>query len=451
MSGSNPGQRLALSMFIFAAVGGVLYGYDLGIIAGALLFVKKAIPMTLQEESFFVAAVLGGGAIATLISGTLSDWFGRRRMIMVASLFFLAGVYFVANAHSYASVLIGRLVQGIGVGIITIAVPLYLAESLPASIRGRGVSAFQLLLTAGILLASLIGLYFTPSGNWRGMFISAAVPGIVMMIGCFFLSDSPRWLVMHGKDEKALNVLEKTRAKADAKKELIAIKKAISDSKCGKSGKKISVWQKRFMLPLFIVVSAACLQQLTGVNSILQFSAVILKDSGLHANILAMLGSTAITGLNFAVTVLVLYLMSRIGRRGLLTVGTMGMVIALTYCGLIFYFLEPCLCKGYLLLFGILLFIFSYAFGPGTLIWLVLAELLPSRIRGWGMAFALFMNSMVSTGFASIYLGLVHKLGYQGVFWISAFCAFLYFLLVLKMVPETKGKTLEEIEGYFNK
>jgi MFS transporter, SP family, galactose:H+ symporter len=454
MTQSTQSSRVrALSVFIFAALGGVLYGYDLGIIAAALLFIHHDIPMTAQQMSYLVAAVLGGGAVATLVSGRLADYFGRRRMIMMSSIFFLIGVFMVAAAHTYSIMLIGRLVQGIGVGIVTIAVPLYLAESMPASLRGRGVSVFQLLLTSGILLASLVSLYFTPTHDWRGMFISAAVPGVIMFFGCFLLTDSPRWLAMKGKFEKARWVLEKTRTVADAKKELADIKKTIAaDSVDGKSKKKISIWQKHFMVPLAIVVGAAVLQQLTGINSILQFSAVILKHAGLHSNIAAVLGSTAITGLNFLVTCLSLFLISIVGRRVLLAVGTGGIVVSLLVAGAVLILVPAGDVKGYALLISILFFIFFYAFGPGTLIWLVLAELLPSRIRGTGMAVALFLNSMMSTVFAAMFLKLVHWFGgYTGVFWLCAGFAFLYFLLVLIFVPETKGKTLEEIEHLFAK
>ncbi|MDO8955186.1 MAG: sugar porter family MFS transporter [Gammaproteobacteria bacterium] len=442
-------NKAAMTLIIFAAIGGVLYGYDIGIIAGALLFVQRDIPMSPQQMSFLVAAVLGGGAFATLVTGPLSDWVGRRRMLAAASIIFLIGVFSVAFAHSYHILLLGRMTQGIGVGIITIAVPLYMAESVPSHLRGRGISAFQLMLTAGILLASLVDLYFTTKGSWRSMFLSAAIPGFIMLIGAFCLHDSPRWLMMKGRHEKALSVLKKTRPDHLAEAELAQIKHSLNSHKDHITGLKSSLLQRRYAMPLAIVFAVAILGQLTGINSILQFSAIILKQAGLSSNIAAMLGSTAITGLNFLVTVVALSLVDKVGRKVLLSVGTCGVVCALAYSALIFGFAAPGPMKGYLLLVGILGFILFFAIGPGVVVWLILSELLPSRIRSTGMAVALFLNSLTSTILASLFLVLVGWIGYLGVFAVCAGFSLLYFLLAVFIIPETKNKTLEEIEQCF--
>ncbi|MDF2530088.1 MAG: sugar transporter [Gammaproteobacteria bacterium] len=444
-------NKAALTLIAFAAIGGVLYGYDIGIIAGALLFIQRDIMMSAQQMSFLVAAVLGGGAFATLVTGPLSDLLGRRLMLAAASIIFLVGVFSVAFAHNYLTLLLGRMTQGVGVGIITIAVPLYMAESVPSHLRGRGISAFQMMLTVGILLASLVDLYFTTKGSWRGMFLSAAVPGVVMLIGACCLDDSPRWLTMKGLHDKALAVLKKTRPEHIAQSELEQIKHSLSSYHDQHTGIKLSLMQKRYAVPLVIVFAVAILGQLTGINSILQFSAVILKQAGLASNISAMLGSTAITGLNFLVTVIALSLIDKVGRKALLSVGTCGVVCALIYSALVFGFAAVGPMKGYLLLFGVLGFILFFAIGPGVVVWLILSELLPSRIRSTGMAVALFLNSLTSTVLASVFLDLVGWIGYAGVFGLCAAFSFIYFLLAVFVVPETKNKTLEEIEHYFAK
>jgi MFS family permease len=297
---------LYMAVMIFAAVGGVLYGYDLGVIAGALLFVPHDIPMTVQQISFLVGAYLFGGAVATLLSGPLADWLGRKLLIMVSSVIFLIGVLLVVIADTYSTLLMGRVIQGVGVGIITIVVPLFLSESLPTYLRGRGIAIFQLLLTAGILLAGVVDVLFVSSGNWRGMFMMSAIPGVVMFLGCFFLDNSPRWLVMKNRDKEALTVLEKSRTKDEALKELEEIQKLRMLGDYNATHFQFETFfQKRFFIPFLIVLGVAALNQLIAVNSILQLGPTILKDMGFESDWVAMLGSTAVMGLNFLMTLLI--------------------------------------------------------------------------------------------------------------------------------------------------
>lgn len=449
MRSTHSPNKYSWLMIGFAAIGGILYGYDLGIIAGAILFIRHSIPMTDAQSSYLVAAVLGGGAIATLISGTLADWFGRKTMILVAAVIFLAGVFSLTYAHNYSTVLLGRLTQGIGVGIVTIIIPLYLAEALPAEIRGRGISAFQLLLTFGILLASLVGLYFTPTGNWRGMFLSAAVPGVILFFGTLFLPKSPRWLFRKGHDNKAFSVLCLSRSSSEAEHEINTMRN-IADSKPSSWSETLTLLSsRRYLLPIGVVMMVAILQQLMGINSILQFSAYILKAGGLSSNLTAMLGSTAITSVNFILTIAAFLLIDKLGRKLLLMWGTAGCTLSLFFTGCIHFILSAGTTKGILLLIGIMGFIVSYAIGPGVIVWLVISELLPSRIRSSGMSLALFVNSLTSTLFASSFLPMVNRIGYTGVFMLCAAAACMYFTIAFNLIPETKNKTLEEIELEF--
>jgi len=442
-------KLFAMSVLIFAAVGGVLYGYDLGIIAGAMLFIRNDIDMSVDELSILVGAVFGGGAIATLITGPLADIFGRRKMIMLSALIFIAGVLLVYYATDFAEVLWGRVIQGLGVGIITIAVPLYLAESVPGKLRGVGVSVFQLLLTAGILFAALVGLYFTPTGDWRGMFLTALIPGIVMFFGCFALSDSPRYLVMKGQYDKAREVLARFRPANEVDLVLNRMKDARERHLSKGSAVVESLFQKRFIKPLFIGVGIAMLNQLIGTNAILQLSAYLLKSTGLQSNLVAMVGGTMITGLNFLVTLIAMFVVDRLPRKLLYSVGTGGLTIALICAGLTLKFLPHSPLQGHLLLTSILFFIAFYAMGPGMLVWVVLSEVMPTRIRSTGMAFALCLNSFISFGFAAIFIKLSSMMGDAGIFFICAFFGLLYFLMTSFVIPETQGKSLEEIENNF--
>lgn len=445
----SPQQVRGLLMFIFAALGGILYGYDLGIISGALLFISKDIPMSVDEESFLVAAVFGGGSIATLVSGFLADKFGRKKMIIAGAVVFIVSVFIIYYSNTFVTLLSGRLIQGIGVGIITMVVPLYLSESMPTSLRGRGVTLFQLLLTLGIFMSSIVGLYYTPTGNWRDMFLSALVPGVIMAVGCIFLSESPRWLALKGDFEKTLKVLKKTRTDTEADEELTHMKNSIEKEKSQVKTSEHKLWQRRFILPVAVVFSIAILQQLTGINILLQLSSVILSQAGLRSNILAMMGTNAITGLNVVMTVVALFLVDKLERRTLMSFGTGGIVLAMAYSGAVFYFVNPGTEKGYMLLCGILAFIFFYAVGPGALVWTVLSELLPSKVRSGGLAIALFLNSMASSAFAGVFLKLTKHLGFAGVFWLCSGFTFAYFLLCFFMIPKTKGKSLEDIEEEF--
>lgn len=446
MQTNNP-RLFAFSIIVFAAIGGMLYGYDIGILAGAFPFLSKEIPMTTAQLHFMPGAVLFGGAFATLITGPLSDVWGRKKLIVAASIIFLAGVFMVGFATGYLPLLSGRLIQGIGIGIITIVIPLYLAEAVPAEIRGKALCAFQLLLTAGILLASLIGWFLTHSGNWRGMFFSALVPGVLLFLCSLLLPESPRWLALKGKFTQALATLMRSRPIAIAQNELAQMQEVMTVNKTGNGA---SLWQRKFIVPLVIVFIIACLQQLTGINSLLQLAPVVLRSAGLPSDLIAMLGAVAITAVNFIVTVIAMFLIDKLGRRFLLCFGTGGIVISLIYSGLVSFILPTSVLKGELLLVGILFFILFFAIGPGVVIWLVLSELLPSRIRSSGMAVALFLNSMTSAILATLFLGLAESIGYSGVFWLCGFTTLLYFLMVFFFVPETNKRTLEDIESNFD-
>lgn len=446
---TTTGQKwFSYLLVLFAATGGILYGYDLGIISGAFLFIPQQIPMSTAQSSFLVGAVLGGGAIATLISGSLSEIFGRKTMIQIAAIIFLAGIAAIYVADNYAWVLFGRLTQGVGVGIVTIVIPLYLAESLPAEIRGRGIGAFQLLLTSGILLANLVGLYYTPSGNWRAMFLTAAVPGLLLLVGACFLPKSPRWLFKKGRSEKAMQILRRSRSQDSAQAEIQSIAKLQSNQPHWRETFS-HFKQKAVLIPVLMVFAIAALQQLLGINSILQFGAYILKTAGLGSDQSAMLGSSTISIVNFLTTIVAFILVDRIGRRALLMFGTLGCMLSLFALGCADFIFHPSAIKGDFVLVGLITFIICYAVGPGLVIWLVISELLPCSVRSIGMSMALFINSMVSTLFASAFLPLVNHIGYSGVFLLCSLSAGLYFLIAFNWLPETNKKTLEEIELSF--
>lgn len=449
MTPTTKTKPFAYFIIFFAGIGGMLYGYDLGVISGALIFMQTSLHLNEAELSSIVAAVLGGGAVATLITGYLADKFGRRTMISIAGGIFIIGVLLVIFSNTFDSILAGRLVQGIGIGIITIIIPLYLTEAAPSSIRGRSVTVFQLFLTGGILLAFLVDLVFTPSGNWRGMFACVLVPGILLFLGSFCLTKSPRWLYSQGRQQEAFEALKKSHSREEAEldiKEMQQVNLERTNLSITKFFTKLC--QRKYLIPFLIALAVACLNQLTGINSILQFSTLILKSTGISTNFISMLGSVGVGLINFIVTIIAISLIDKVGRKPLLTVGTAGTMLALFYSGFI-CFLPDSPLKGALLALGLFIFILFFAIGPGVVVWLALSELLPMAIRSKGMAICLFVNSAVSSILASIFLVFVRKAGYESVFFLCGICTIFYFLLSAFILPETKNETLEEIELHF--
>lgn len=328
-------KPFAYFLIFFAGMGGILYGYDLGVIAGALLYIKKDIMLSDIQESVIVGAVLGGGSIAILISGLMADIFGRRTMISAASLIFLIGTGFVVSADSFLMLLSGRLVQGIAVGIVTIVTPLYLAETAPSEIRGRSVAAFQLMLTAGILIAYLVDMFFTSSGNWRAMFACVGVPGILLFLGSLKVPESPRWLLKKKKFRKVRSALSLLHDENTVDKNISEMEKILS-SESEEKAKGFTDFirigcQKKYFIPFIIAFSVACLTQLTGINCLLQYDTVILDESGLGSGSLSMLGSTGVGLMNFAVTFTAILLVDRFGRRPLILLGTAGAALSLFF------------------------------------------------------------------------------------------------------------------------
>lgn len=441
-------QRLwVFGIAILVGIGGILYGYDIGVVSGALLFIHQSIPMTDTQTGVIVGAVLGGGLVGTLIAGPLADCYGRRFVIAASSVIFIAGVALILVAKSFLALLIARLFLGVGVGIVAVAVPLYVAELVPPADRGKYVTFFQLFLTFGILLAYFVDQLFTASGNWRGMFAVVLVPAIILFIGSFKLPETPRWLVANGKPEKAHRVLKKTRNRAQAETDLIAIQNSLHQS----DGTWSELFSQKLWLPLFIGISIAILNQWTGINVFLQYGPDILKQAGIGSDTAAMMGAVGIGALNFICTIVAIFLVDRIGRKPLIIFGVTGIFLSEVFLGVVSHMQLPPHLEGMLSLFGLFGFIITYAVGPGVVVWLALSELLPTRVRGKGMALCLFFNSLAGTLLASLFLDMRHWVGVSGTYWLCAGATFLYLLVAVFLLPETKGKTLEQIQQYFGR
>lgn len=444
---NHPHKIFTYFVIACAGLGGILYGYDIGVISGALLFVQKTIPMTDQQIGFIVGAVLTGGLVGTLITGPLADWFGRKKMILLACIIFILGIILILMSDSVVTLFVARLLLGVGVGVVAVAAPLYLTEIVPAYIRGRSITIFQMLLTFGILLAYFVDLLFTPSGNWRGMFAVILVPATLLFVGMLFLPETPRWLLSKNRVEKAQKVLLKTRSRVDAEKEFNQIKTSLKTTEGGWK----TLFAKCFWLPLFVSLVIAVCNQLTGINVLLQYAPLVIKAAGLNSAIGSMFGTVGIGLINFLATLLAFFLIDKFGRKKLLVTGTAGIIIAYLYLGFLPHFVSFGKLQAELSLLGFFGFIFFFAIGPGVVVWLVMSELLPTKVRGKALALALFVNSLAAAILSTVFLSIKNSLGMDGTYFLFAGFTVIYFLVALFLLPETKGKTLEEIQLFFQR
>jgi sugar porter (SP) family MFS transporter len=437
--------KTTLIVMIFAGLGGILYGFDIGIISGALGFMQHDLSFGEHGKSFIVAAVLYGGAVATLFSGPFADRFGRRFSIILSAIIFIIGNIVLVVAGSFSMLVAGRLIQGIGVGIITIVVPLYLAESIPSRLRGRGVALFQLCLTFGILLGYLVNYALKSTQSWQLMFAVAFIPSVIYLIGwLFFLPRSPRWLFQHGYQEEARDVLSGILSEASVDEEVAEIKEVIEEEQKESRGSWGLLLKRGFRKAFFIALAVGILNQLTGINVLLQYNADILQSSGLMHT--AILGSVVVGLVNFVVTIPGLMLVDKVGRRPLLIFGTSGILLALLFMGSVHLVMPASTFAGYATLIGFVVFIVCYAVGPGVVVWLAVSEILPMAIRAKGMAIALCANSLMSAVLATLFSIIVGGIGYSGLFFVLGFFVLLYLLTAIFPLPETKDRSLEEIE-----
>ncbi len=469
---SSPLGYSALLLFI-AGMGGALYGYDIGIIGAALLYLGKTISLTEAQESLVVAAVLAGGTLSSVAAGAMAEFIGRRKVMIAAAFLFVASVGLIAVAQSFVALVLGRTLQGLSAGMIAVVVPLYLAECLPPAIRGRGTAIFQLFLTLGILVALGVGAHFVkgverlgaparlPPGvflraedhAWRAMFLSAVYPAAVFLIGTFCVTESPRWLVQHARMPEALAALRRSRAEAQAEIEFREMTAAEPAGGARQPGATDSLWQRKYVVPFVLACAILGLTQATGINSILQFLVVILQKAGLPAAAAAQ-KATWVAAVNVGFTLLGTLLVDQLGRKALLKIGTAGITLALAIAFVVFRRLEVAGAlatpeTGSLITASLMLFIASFAIGPGVCVWLALSELMPTRIRSGGMGLGLLINQGISTAIAAVFLPVVSRYGYHAMFLFWGACTVAYFLTAACFLPETKGKTLEEIEASF--
>ncbi len=584
---NNDKTRYNRFLLLVAGLGGLLYGVDVGIIAGALPYLEATSGLTAGQLSIVVAAVLLGSVISTLFAGLLADWMGRKLLMTLSGVLFVVSIPVIALSHSYEALVLGRLLQGISAGLIGVVVPLYLAECLSASTRGKGTGIFQWLLTLGIVTAAIVGMFFSirvdevaklgdasrllafKDTAWRSIFWVSLPPGILFVIGSLLVAESPRWLFRGGKREAARVALLRSRTPEQANLELAEMEVADAAEKSSTSNgsnARESLLRRKYVIPFVLACVILACNQATGVNSIIGYNANILLQSGL-SDVQAHWGYVIFTIVNFLMTIGGVLLVDRKGRKFLLSLGSAGIIVSLLCAGSLFRQTEklridsraavqsevtpdqkltlrydqktadallaasgdehtglrnaptsliviyscgdfraatkvarsddpaakpieitrdgclpankvvaffsnpfsnleasrqaplkidnalvspvPSTHNGWMVAITLFIFMAFFAIGPGVCVWLALSELMPTRIRSNGMSIALLINQAVSTAIAATFLPTVGKYGYSTMFFAFAACTVIYFITAAVFLPETKGKTLEEIEALF--
>ena len=425
-----------------AATAGLLFGFDIAVINGAIIFLQSQFHLTDVQTEVATSSLLFGCIFGASCAGWFTDRLGRRRVLMLTGLGFALSAVGAAIPQSLAQFVAARFVGGLAIGAGSVLAPLYIAEVAPAKKRGRLVSLNQMAIVSGILLAYLVnwGLSFLGQNSWRWMFATAAVPAIALFIALFFVPESPRWLVEQRRSAEALAVLTRVNGSVMAAQELKSIEETVAEE----TGSLSELFGPAFRRPLWIAVALAILQQITGMNTVLFYGALIFKRQVGNESESAAIFANVIVGLvNALATIVALWLIDRAGRRPLLMISTGVMAFSQTGLGLAFLGRTP---SATLILTMMLFCVAAFAIGLGPGFWVLLAEIFPTRIRGRAMSIATVCLWCASTLLTMTFLSLTNALSPTGAFLIYAGFCVITFLIVWLAVPETKGRTLEEIE-----
>jgi SP family galactose:H+ symporter-like MFS transporter len=439
------GERFVRLAVIIASLGGMLFGYDTGVISGAILFIKNAfnLPSTMQE--LVVSAVLIGAVIGAIVGGTLADRFGRRRMIVLAGIIFTLSAVGTALAPTISSLIAGRIVVGIAIGIASFTSPMYMSEISPVRIRGSLVSINQLAVTIGIVIAYLVDYALSAVQGWRYMFGIAAIPSTVLVIAMWRMPPSPRWLMSHDMVDKACAVLERIRGTKDVTGEIKEIQASLAKQKGGVE----DLFHPLLRMALIVGVGMAIFQQITGINTVIYYAPTIFEFAGFKTAGFSILATAGVGIVNVGFTVLAIRLMDRVGRRPLLLVGVAGQIVGLAILGLAFQMHQLAAFIGYIAVISLAIYVGSFAIGLGPIFWLMISEIYPLRVRGAAMSIATFANWGFNLLVALTFLTLVGALGRPETFWLYAVISIASWIFIFKLVPETKGRSLEEIEEHW--
>jgi sugar porter (SP) family MFS transporter len=436
-------RRHILSGAAITALGGLLFGYDTGVISGALLFIGRDFPgLTSFDKELLTSILLIGALIGALAAGRIADRVGRRPTVLGTAALFVAGVMLAAFSPSYGVLVAARVVIGLAVGSASMVVPLYIGEVVPPRVRGAMVSFNQLAITSGILISYLVDYGLSSSQDWRLMFGLAAIPAILMFTGTLFQHESPHWLVAQGREDEARAVLRRIRAEDSIDAEIAAVR----ELSARRSGfRELLAPAVRHVMVLGVVM--AVLQQVTGINTIIYYAPTLLSAAGL-GNSAALLANVVNGAVNVALTIVAIRLLDRVGRRPLLLGGTTGMAAGMIVVAVTFAIAGSQLHGGtaYIAIAGLLLYTGSFAIGLGPVFWLLISEIYPVKIRGQAMSVATMANWAANFVVTISFLTLLSALGNAGTFFLFAGLSIVALAYFQRQVPETKNRSLQDIE-----
>jgi sugar porter (SP) family MFS transporter len=423
-----------------AALGGLLFGFDTGVISGALLYIKDAFNLSSFEQGVVVSSLVAGAVAGAAVGGRLADRLGRRRALEVVALIFLLGVAGATASPDIEVLVVSRIVLGVAVGAASVAVPLYISELAPPERRGALVSRNQLMITVGIVVAYGCDAIFTPQGDWRAMFAVGALPALALLVGARRIPESPRWLLQRGRDGDARNVLRSVRENDDVEQELGEIR-----SVSRRTERWSDLWTPSMRPLVGIGVALAVFQQVTGINTVIYYAPTILHSTGL-GSAASILSTFGIGLVNVAMTVVAIRLIDRRGRRALLLAGLGGMVGSLALLGMTFA-LGVHGATGAVAVVMLMLYVASFAIGLGPVFWLLISEIYPLHVRTAAMSVAGQANWLSNFVVSLTFLLVVNAIGQAATFWLYGVLAAVAFVYARARVPETSGHTLEALES----
>ncbi len=425
-----------------AALGGLLFGYDTGVISGAILFIDKQFSLGTRMAELTISIVLVGCIGGAASAGVLADRIGRRWTLLTAGLVFFVGAIVSALAPGDGVLLLGRFVVGIGIGFSSVVAPLYISEVAPAAIRGSLVSLYQFAITIGILAAYIVDYALAPGGQWRWMLGLAIVPSVILIGGMLVMPESPRYLFKIGGDVRARSELLRIHVDAsESEREERSIRESLTVKSAGFEAFRVPSTR----LALFIGVSLAFLQQITGINTVIYYGPQIFQMAGIASASASILAQTLVGTVNCLLTLVAIFFVDRIGRKPLLYAGLIGMLVALAV--LAFSFAQPHLSGrlATIALGSMMLYVGCFAFSLGPIVWLLISEIFPLPARGLGMSISTLANWVGNFLVSQFFLTMVERLGQSATFSIYATLCLVTILFVRTMVPETKRELLEQI------
>lgn len=433
------------TLYFFGALGGILFGYDLGIIAGILVFIAKLWHLTSTDKGIITASLSVGAMIGAVLAGRLNDLLGRRRSIILAGMIVIIGTLACTFAPSTTFLIISRGIIGLGVGCSSATVPTYLSELAPARLRGAMASLNQIFIVSGILIAFLISYWLAHYSNWRLMFAGALIPAIILIVGMGFLPETPRWLIKSGQEEQARAVLASTHRADEVEEELASIREVIRlDTEKGTVRELLAPWVRPM---LFVALILAIGQQFSGVNAINAYFPTMLVSLGFSTNT-ALLSAVVLGLTKLLFTAWVVFVVDRWGRKPLLLIGNVIMFVTLALTGYVVLNVHDKTTLGTLTLILLVLYLAGYELGWGAVVWVMMAEVFPLKARAAGMGVSAVVL-WAATGLVTYYFPIMSDKQHLGIghsMWVFAGVSVVLFVLVKWLVPETKGRSLEQIE-----